>query len=127
MTATVKPGAWGAPGALAAVLALAACVTEEPAVTLVKPGAPAVPAGWTPVLYSCDGSQTLRASFSPDGEAATIEQMDEVIRMKLVPSASGARYQAVSQYYTYSLDTKGKTATLYEGDSKPVLSNCVSR
>lgn len=79
---------------------------------------------WPMTPYVCKGEQTLDVRYSPDGSYATIDQMDERILMKQVPSGSGARYQAVHKDYSYALDTKGEWAALYEAGDKIVLDDC---
>lgn len=119
--------------AAAGVLALSACVVDEagttapsvPDVQQVETAAP-MP-NWRPVSYQCAGGQQLRAWFSPQGDKAAIEQAGEVIMMNQMVSGSGARYSAANRNYTYQLDTKGNTATLYEAGDKVVLNNCVAR
>lgn len=119
-----------------ASLGLAGCVMDEGAVKV--PAGDFVPevqqvenakplAGWRPMTYQCAGGKSLNVQFSPDGDRATIEQMGEVLLMKQVVSASGARYQAASKDYAYQLDTKGKMATLYGENDRQVLSDCVIR
>ena len=78
------------------------------------------------VIYSCDNSKTLQVVYINSGKNsyAVINQMDEMVPMKLMRSASGANYKAISSDYTYKLYTKGKNAELVEGNDKPVLSNC---
>lgn len=83
-------------------------------------------ADWPMTPYNCAGGEGLDVRFSPDGEYATIDQMEERILMQLVPSASGARYKAMHGAYSYQLDTKGEEATLYEAGDKVVLGDCVT-
>lgn len=83
-------------------------------------------ADWPVVTYHCAGGETLDVRYSADGDYATIDQMDERILMKNVPSGSGARYAAMDRDYSYALDTKGDDATLYEAGDKVVLQDCVA-
>ena len=77
-------------------------------------------------VYTCDDNKTLEVVYVNSGKQsyAIINQMDEMVLLKQVKSASGAIYKALSSNYTYELLTKGDTATLVEGDDKPILSNC---
>ena len=83
-------------------------------------------ADWPITPYTCAANAHLDVRYSPDGTYATIDQMDERILMKLVPSASGARYRAMDRDYSYELDTKGDDATLYEAGDRIVLDDCVT-
>lgn len=110
-------------------LLLAGCVPGTDTMVDVSPdAAPAVSQAkdWPMTPYQCKGDAALDVRFSPDGNFATIDQMGERILMKRVQSASGARYQAVSENYTYTLDTKGEWAALYEAGDKVVLDDCAS-
>lgn len=128
----VKPArrnAFMAVGIGAVAMMLAGCVVDTDAgVVPVADKAPAVSQAqnWPVTPYQCKGGEALDVRFSADGSYATIDQMGERILMKLVPSASGARYQAVSEHYTYTLDTKGEWAALYEAGDKVVLDDCVT-
>ena len=77
-------------------------------------------------VYTCDDNKTLEVVYVNSGKQsyAIINQMDEMVPLKQVKSASGAIYKALSSNYTDELLTKGDTATLVEGDDKPILSNC---
>lgn len=77
-------------------------------------------------VYSCEENKTLEVVYVNAGKKsyAIINQLDEMIPMAQVKSASGAVYKAMSPNYTYQLLTKGDSATLLESNDKPVLSNC---
>lgn len=124
MTTTVK-----AAMLLAATMTLGACVVDDagPASPAVQPVETAQPqAGWRSTVYRCAGGQTLRASYSPAGDQVRIEQTGESILLRQVRSGSGVRYEAADPNYTYVLTTKGNTADLWEGNDRPIISNCVS-
>ncbi|HHE4879563.1 TPA: MliC family protein, partial [Morganella morganii] len=53
-----------------------------------------------------------------------INQMNEMIPMKIMKMASGANYEAMNKNYTYKLYTKGNNANLVEGNDKAVLTDC---
>lgn len=77
-------------------------------------------------VYQCDGGKNLEVVYINAGgkSFAVINQVDEMVPMSQIKSASGANYKAISPNYTYKLYTKGKMADLVEGKDKPVLSNC---
>ena len=77
-------------------------------------------------VYTCDDNKTLEVVYVNSGKKsyAIINQVDEMVPLKQVKSASGAVYKALSKNYTYELLTKGNSATLLEAKDKPVLSNC---
>ncbi|EAS3780247.1 c-type lysozyme inhibitor [Salmonella enterica] len=80
-------------------------------------------------IYSCNDNKTMEVVYintTGGNSYAIINQVNEMIPMRLMKMASGANYEAISLDYTYKLYTKGKTADLVEGDDKPVLSNCLS-
>ncbi|EBO0021068.1 lysozyme inhibitor [Salmonella enterica] len=80
-------------------------------------------------IYSCNDNRIMVVVYinTNDGNSyAIINQVNEMIPMRLMKMASGANYEANSQDYTYKLYTKGNTADLVEGNDKPVLSNCLS-
>lgn len=80
-------------------------------------------------IYTCNDNKTMEVVYintTGGNSYAIINQVNEMIPMRLMKMASGANYEAISQDYTYKLYTKGKTADLVEGDDKPVLSNCLS-
>ncbi|MDO5530336.1 MAG: MliC family protein [Paracoccus sp. (in: a-proteobacteria)] len=81
-------------------------------------------ANWPLTPYICEGDEYLDVRFSPDGEYATIDQMDERILMASIPSASGEQFVAVHPDYSYELATKGNHATLYEAGGAVVLDDC---
>ncbi|HCZ5349533.1 c-type lysozyme inhibitor [Salmonella enterica] len=79
--------------------------------------------------YACNENKTLEVVYinTKEGNSyAIINQMDEMIPMKLMKMASGANYEAINENYTYKLYTKGKTANLVEGNDQPVISNCTT-
>ncbi|WP_171923595.1 c-type lysozyme inhibitor [Salmonella bongori] len=78
-------------------------------------------------IYTCNDNQVMEVIYinTEAGNAyAIINQVNEMIPMRIMKMASGANYEAMDKNYTYKLYTKGKTAELVEGDDKPVLSNC---
>ena len=80
-------------------------------------------------IYSCNDNRTMEVVYintNGGNSYAIINQVNEMITMRLMKMASGASYEAISQDYTYKLYTKGNTADLVEGNDKPVLSNCLS-
>ncbi|EGR7564455.1 c-type lysozyme inhibitor [Salmonella enterica] len=80
-------------------------------------------------IYSCNDNRTMEVVYintNGGNSYAIINQVNEMIPMRLMKMASGANYETISQDYTYKLYTKGKTADLVEGNDKPVLSNCLS-
>ncbi|GJH42514.1 c-type lysozyme inhibitor [Pasteurella canis] len=81
----------------------------------------------TKVVYSCEGKNTLDVIFinTAQDSFAIINQVDEMIPMELVKSASGANYKAINKNYTYQLQTKGNQAMLF-GDDKLILGECVT-
>lgn len=81
----------------------------------------------TKMLYSCEGKKTLEVIFinTAKDSFAIINQVDEMVPMEIVKSASGAVYKAIKKDYTYELQTKGNQATLF-GDGKVVIRECVA-
>ncbi|MDO5055160.1 MAG: c-type lysozyme inhibitor [Pasteurella oralis] len=81
----------------------------------------------TKIVYSCEGKKTLDVIFinTAKDSFAIINQVDEMIPMELVKSASGANYKAINKNYTYELQTKGNQATLL-GDNQVIIGNCVT-
>ncbi|ELY3194249.1 c-type lysozyme inhibitor [Salmonella enterica] len=80
-------------------------------------------------IYACNDNRTMEVVYintNGGNSYAIINQVNEMIPMRLMKMASGASYETISQDYTYKLYTKGKTADLVEGNDKPVLSNCLS-
>lgn len=77
-------------------------------------------------VYQCDGGKNLEVVYINAGgkSFAVINQVDEMVPMAQIKSASGANYKAISPNYTYKLYTQGKSADLVESNDKPVLSNC---
>lgn len=80
----------------------------------------------TKVSYVCENNQVMEVIYiNTDKDSyAIINQMDEMIPMKIMKMASGANYEAMNKAYTYKLYTKGDNADLVEGKDKPVLSGC---
>lgn len=71
------------------------------------------------VNYACAGNEVLRVVYvntAAGNSYAILMQQDEMIPMKLMKSASGANYKAISKDYTYQLWTKGKNADLVTVD-----------
>ncbi|AAP96060.1 lysozyme inhibitor [[Haemophilus] ducreyi] len=79
----------------------------------------------TKVVYACKDKNTLDVIFvNTDKDSyAIINQVDEMIPMKNVKSASGAVYKPINPNYDYELATKGNTATLLAND-KPIIEEC---
>ncbi|MBI6544466.1 c-type lysozyme inhibitor [Proteus vulgaris] len=80
----------------------------------------------TKVSYACENNQIMEVIYinTAKDSYAIINQMDEMIPMKIMKMASGANYEAMNKNYTYKLYTKGDNADLVEGKDKPVLSGC---
>lgn len=80
----------------------------------------------TKVIYQCKGNQKLEVVYvnTASSAYAIIQQMDEMIPLEIMPSASGAVYTAMDQNYSYKLYSQGETAELVEANDKPVLSAC---
>ncbi|MDO5621748.1 MAG: MliC family protein [Paracoccus sp. (in: a-proteobacteria)] len=82
--------------------------------------------------YSCDDNKVLRAVYvntATGNSYAIIQDMGEMIPMRLVTSASGARYEAISTDYSYQLDSKGMEATVHattDGQEQVVYANCTA-
>ena len=79
--------------------------------------------------YVCDNNNVLEVVYinTAAGNAyAIINQVDEMIPMKIMKMGSGANYEAINKNYTYKLYTKGKTANLVEENDNPVFSNCTA-
>ncbi|MFB2532146.1 MliC family protein [Paracoccus sp. p4-l81] len=80
--------------------------------------------------YACDGNKVLDVVFlntEAGNSYAVIHDMDELIAMKQVVTASGASYEPVSPDYKYRLDTDGSEATLTaitEGKEDVLYANC---
>ncbi|PVX40584.1 membrane-bound lysozyme inhibitor of c-type lysozyme MliC [Pasteurella langaaensis DSM 22999] len=76
-------------------------------------------------VYSCGGTDKLEVVYFDDKtthtQYAVITQMNELIPMVEMATASGIGYKAINPDYSYKLQTKGKDATLYEKDYKVVL------
>lgn len=69
------------------------------------------------VIYACKDNKQFQAVYI-NGEKnnyAVITQMDDVLPLEQVTSASGAVYQAMGDY-NYELSTKGDTAFLTAGE-----------
>ncbi|MGX2948786.1 c-type lysozyme inhibitor [Frederiksenia canicola] len=81
----------------------------------------------TKVIYACENNQTLEVVYvnGVKNTYAIISQVDEMIPMELVKTASGEHYKAINPNYTYELSTKGNQASLF-GDGKAIISNCVN-
>lgn len=80
----------------------------------------------TKVSYSCENNQVMEVIYvnTAKNSYAIISQVNEMIPMKIMKTASGANYEAIDKNYTYKLYTKGNKAELVEGKDKPVLSGC---
>lgn len=81
------------------------------------------------VKYVCADNDVLDVVYvntAAGGAYAVLQQAGELIPMQIAPTASGANYAAIDSDYTYQLQTKGDSATLVEGDGKPVLSDCTA-
>lgn len=80
--------------------------------------------------YACDGNKVLNVVFlntDAGNSYAVIHDMDELIPMKQVVTASGASYEPVSPDYKYRLDTDGDNASLSattEGKEEILYANC---
>lgn len=81
----------------------------------------------TKVSYACENNQVMEVIYvnTAKDSYAIINQMDEMIPMKIMKMASGANYEAMNKNYTYKLYTKGDKADLVGDSDKPVLSGCV--
>lgn len=79
------------------------------------------------VVYSCEGKKTLDVIFvnTSKDSFAIINQVDEMIPLEIVKSASGANYKAINKDYTYELHTKGNKAELI-GDGQVIIGGCVT-
>lgn len=83
----------------------------------------------TSVTYGCKDNKTLQVVYvNTDASSfAIISQMDEMIPMTQVVTASGASYEAINPHYTYRLDTKGQTASLSikpDGKEEVLFADC---
>lgn len=80
----------------------------------------------TKISYVCENNKVMEVIYvnTAKDSYAIINQMDEMIPMKIMKMASGANYEAMNKNYTYKLYTKGDNADLVEGKYKPVLSGC---
>ncbi|QHP76224.1 c-type lysozyme inhibitor [Proteus vulgaris] len=80
----------------------------------------------TKISYTCENNQIMEVIYinTAKDSYAIINQMDEMIPMKIMKMASGANYEAMNKNYTYKLYTKGDNADLVEGKDKSVLSGC---
>lgn len=80
----------------------------------------------TKISYVCENNKVMEVIYvnTAKDSYAIINQMDEMIPMKIMKMASGANYEAMNKNYTYKLYTKGDNADLVEGKDKPVLSDC---
>lgn len=80
----------------------------------------------TKISYVCENNKVMEVIYvnTAKDSYAIINQMDEMIPMKIMKMASGANYEAMNKNYTYKLYTKGYNADLVEGKDKPVLSGC---
>lgn len=77
------------------------------------------------ITYACKDNKNFQVVFI-NGEKnsyAVITQMDEVLPLAQVVSASGAVYKVMSEDYNYELVTKGDTAFLMSGND-PVYVDC---
>ncbi len=70
------------------------------------------------VIYECKDSKQFQDVYisGAKNSYAVITQMDDVLPLEQVTSASGAVYQAMGADYNYELLTKGDTAFLTAGD-----------
>ncbi|MCT6518225.1 MULTISPECIES: c-type lysozyme inhibitor [Enterobacterales] len=80
----------------------------------------------TKISYVCENNKVMDVIYinTAKDSYAIINQMDEMIPMKIMKMASGANYEAMNKNYTYKLYTKGDNAELVEGKDIPVLSDC---
>ena len=80
----------------------------------------------TKVSYTCENNKIMEVIYinTEKDSYAIINQMNEMIPMKIMKMASGANYEAINKNYTYKLYTKGDNADLVEGTDKPVVSGC---
>lgn len=80
----------------------------------------------TKISYVCENNKVMDVIYinTAKDSYAIINQMDEMIPMKIMKMASGANYEAMNKNYTYKLYTKGDNAELVEGKDIPVLSAC---
>ncbi|MBI6215776.1 c-type lysozyme inhibitor [Proteus vulgaris] len=80
----------------------------------------------TKISYVCENNKVMEVIYvnTAKDSYAIINQMDEMIPMKIMKMASGANYEAMNKNYTYKLYTKGDNADLVEGKDTPVLSGC---
>lgn len=83
----------------------------------------------TSLKYACKDNKILNVVFvnTAENSFAIISDMDELIPMKQVTTASGASYEAINPNYTYRLDTKGQEASLSaktEGKEEVVYADC---
>lgn len=80
----------------------------------------------TKISYVCENNKVMDVIYinTAKDSYAIINQMDEMIPMKIMKMASGANYEAMNKNYTYKLYTKGNNAELVEGKDIPVLSDC---
>ena len=84
------------------------------------------------VVYSCEGKKTLDVIFvnTSKDSFAIINQVDEMIPLEIVKSASGANYKAINKDYTYELhntekapfdNVKVRQALNYATDKKAII------
>ncbi|WP_261247062.1 c-type lysozyme inhibitor [Proteus terrae] len=80
----------------------------------------------TKISYVCENNKVMEVIYVNTAKDSyeIINQMDEMIPLKIMKMASGANYEAMNKNYTYKLYTKGDNADLVEGKDKPVLSGC---
>ena len=80
----------------------------------------------TKISYVCENNKVMEVIYVNTAKDSyeIINQMDEMIPLKIMKMASGANYEAMNKNYTYKLYTKGDNADLVEGKDKPVFSGC---
>lgn len=81
------------------------------------------------VSYRCAGDATLDVVFlntAAGNGYAVMQSPDGLVPMRIAPSGSGARYEAVASDDGRVLWTKGEDATLYDGPdlSRTVMADC---
>lgn len=99
------------PCEIAVVLLLSACQPSAPPIAPETDGSASLPAAETASRYSCADGSVVEATY-PTTDTARILYKGQSIEMKLVISASGARYTGGGwQWWTKGL-TEGSLAPL---------------
>ncbi|EMO1370747.1 MliC family protein [Proteus mirabilis] len=77
------------------------------------------------VFYNCENNKVMEVIYvnTAKDSYAMINQMDELIPMKIMKMASGANYKVMYKVYKYKLYTKGDKADLIRDNGILVLSN----